>query len=96
MGSGDGSYLDDVSCTCWRHVRVIRDPRVTCGRTDQLLMRCRSNGYLKTAILRERDSQLKLIKGNMSWESHLSEPNVRLTTVRNSLAHFLSVFLVSR
>ena len=38
MGSGDGSNLHDVSCTCWRHVRVIRDPRVTCGRTDQLLM----------------------------------------------------------
>ena len=36
MGSGGGSNLHDVSCTCWRHLRVIRDPRVICGRTDQL------------------------------------------------------------
>ena len=35
MGSGDGSNLHDESCTCWRHVRVIRDSRVTCGRTDR-------------------------------------------------------------
>ena len=34
MGSGDGSHVHDVSCTCWRHVRVIGDPRVICGRTD--------------------------------------------------------------
>jgi hypothetical protein len=45
VGGGDGPHTNDLSCACWRHVRVIPGSRVTCGRTDQLLKCCRHNGY---------------------------------------------------
>ena len=66
MGSVNGSHLHDESCACWKHVlRLMRNPSVTCGRTDQLLMCCRPK-EINTAIVQERDCQLKLIQGYKS------------------------------